>query len=170
MGFLRVILYLLVVAIVMAAGASALARLSDGPIAMFAGGPLVNGPWINEPVRDWSFAADVEEVEFQLLEPARSRTTWIVVHRGQAYIPCGFVNFSLWKKWPHEALEDGRGVVRIDGKRYPVQVNRIRNPQLKTVLIEKMAAKYPVPPFEQNEESTENVWIFRLDHRENDAL
>jgi hypothetical protein len=30
----------------------------------------------------------------------RSRITWIVVHEGQPYIPCGTPGFSLWKQWP----------------------------------------------------------------------
>ena len=82
------------------------ARFADGPIAIVAGGPFTSGELQSGPEPDWSFVRDVREVEFQLLEPARSRTTWILVHEGKAYIPSGYMTTwwgKLWKQWPHEA-------------------------------------------------------------------
>ena len=64
---------------------SIVARFSDGPIAAFAGGPLVAGELVTEAVDNWTFVEDVETVEFQLEHPARSRTVWIIVHEGQLY-------------------------------------------------------------------------------------
>jgi hypothetical protein len=79
------------------------ARFSDGPIAIIAGGPFTSGELASGPEPDWSFVHDVGEVEFQLLDPPRSRTTWILDHEGKAYIPCGEVTSwwgKLWKQWP----------------------------------------------------------------------
>jgi hypothetical protein len=41
----------------------------------------------------------VREVEFQLLAPARSRTTWILYHEDKAYIPCGYMTTWWGKTW-----------------------------------------------------------------------
>ena len=52
------------------------ARLSDGPIGPFPGGAF-EGPVSAEQEVDWSFAAPIPEIEFQLLELARSRVVWL---------------------------------------------------------------------------------------------
>ena len=56
------------------------ARFSDGPLAIIAGGAFTSGQLVTDPVSDWSFLHDTQEVEFQLLDPVRSRTTWIIEH------------------------------------------------------------------------------------------
>lgn len=138
------------------------ARFSDGPIAIFPGGPLRAGEWVSEPVRNWSFAADVAEIELQLVEPPRSRTVWILVHEGRAYVPCGFLDVPLWKQWPHEALADGRAVARIEGRRYPLRAVRITEPELYARLGERAAEKYGAPGGTPDPDA---VWFFRLDPR-----
>ncbi len=137
------------------------ARLSDGPIGPFAGGPLASGEWVDEAPADWSFAAPVREIELQLLAPPRSRTTWIVVAGGRAYVPCAFPDIRLWKQWPHEALRDGRAVARIEGRRYPVTLVRESDPVLREALDRRVAEKYPIIEAEDPGE----VWFFRLDFR-----
>ena len=116
-------------------------------------------------VPDWSFATDVQNIEFQLLEPPRSRTVWIVVEDGKAYIPCGIPNFRLWKQWPHEALEDGRALLRIDGKLYPRQLVKVKDMSLIASLGEKVGHKYGLSPGD-GEPDPDAVWFFRLDPRE----
>ncbi len=140
---------------------SIVARFSDGPIAAFAGGPLVAGELLTEAVDDWTFVEDVETVEFQLEHPARSRTVWIIVHEGQLYIPCGLPNFKVFKQWPHEAMQDGRSIVRIDGKRYPLQAVRMQDPDLFDIIVSKIAKKYTSP----GEAGPDDLWIFRMDPR-----
>lgn len=140
---------------------SIVARFSDGPIAAFAGGPLVAGELVTEAVNDWTFVEDVETVEFQLEHPARSRTVWIIVHEGQLYIPCGLPNFKAFKQWPHEAMQDGRSIVRIDGKRYPLQAVRMQDPDLFDIIVSKIAKKYTSP----GEAGPDDLWIFRMDPR-----
>lgn len=135
-----------------------LARFSDGPIGPFPGGPLVAGRLVVDPVGDWAFVEGVPEIELQLLDPPRSRTTWILVHEGSAYIPCGFPDFRLWKQWPHEARVDGRAMVRIEGKRYRVDLARIEDSALERALAEELEAKYPAAGDYSGE-----IWFFRLD-------
>jgi hypothetical protein len=141
-------------------------RFSDGPVGFFSGGPLEGGELVATPVGDWSFAADVQTIELQLLEPPRSRTVWILVEDGLAYIACGVPNFRLWKQWPHEALKDGRAVVRIDGKRYPLELSKIEEPALRASLLEKATQKYGLPSGgEETAADPDAVWFFRLDWR-----
>ena len=81
------------------------ARFHDGPIAIVAGGPFNSGEFYSGPEPDWSPMRTRQEVEFQLLEPARSRVTWIAEHGGKPYIVSGYMNTSfgkIWKQWPHE--------------------------------------------------------------------
>ena len=44
-------------------------RFSDGPSALFSGGPLVAGELVTGPEPDWSFVGDVFTIELQLLDP-----------------------------------------------------------------------------------------------------
>ena len=67
------------------------ARFADGPLEIIAGGPFRSGQMVTEPPPDWSFLHDTEEIEFQLLDPPRSRTTWIVEHGGKAYVPSSYM-------------------------------------------------------------------------------
>ncbi len=109
-----------------------------------------------DPDVDWSFASG-QEIELQLVEPLGSRTTGVMVHKGQLYVPCdlGFMwrRFSgptrwmlhlIWvfKRWHEDALRDGRVVLRIDGKRYERQAVRVTDPDLLAALrlqLEEMA-------------------------------
>ena len=89
---------------------------------------------------------------------------WVVVEDGTAYIPCGIPNFRLWKQWPHEALEDGRALLRIDGKIYPRKLVKIDDTTLIVSLLEKVGGKYGLSPGAE-EPDPDGVWFFRLDPR-----
>ena len=138
-------------------------RFMDGPVGALAGGAFGSGELVNEPIDDWDFIEDVELVELQLLNPARSRTTWILEEDERAYIPCGLPGFRLWKQWPHEAMDDGRALLRSNGKLYPVQLVRVdaaAEPELIGELEEELDEKYGIRPGSGYE-----VWYFRLDSR-----
>jgi len=140
------------------------ARYSDGPLGIIAGGPLVAGEIVNGSEPDWRFAHDIDTVEFQLLSPARSRTTWILEVDGKIYIPCGYMDSTvgrLWKHWPIEAERDGRAILRIDGKLYPRQMVRIQGGDLVAPLTQELARKYSVPAAAAAVESG-NLWLFEL--------
>src|SRR5262245_9543855 len=67
------------------------ARWSDGPIGPFCGGPFRSGqPFAGIEV-DWQALARNPQVELQLVNPPRSRTTHFVVLDNQAYVPSGIV-------------------------------------------------------------------------------
>jgi len=147
------------------------ARFSDGPLAIIAGGPFTSGQRITDPVLDWSFVHDTQEVEFQLLEPARSRTTWIIEHDGKAYIPSGYMTTwwgKLWKKWPHEAEKDGRILLRVDGKLYERRLVRIDSGPLLAPLAAELGRKYAGGTTEIPVEAVTSgyLWLFELTPRE----
>lgn len=164
--FVRVALGAVGVLVVGLVGLSIAARFADGPIAMFAGGPFTNGELIGGSEPDWSFVHDVQEVEFQLLDPPRSRTTWILEHEGRIYIPSGYMNTTwgkLWKQWPIEAMKDGRTILRVDGKLYERELVRIEAGPLVSPLVAELGRKY-VGGSEIDPEhvATGNLWLFEL--------
>ena len=121
------------------------ARFADGPIVIIAGGPFTSGELVTGPEPDWSFVRDVQEVEFQLLEPARSRTTWILDHDGKAYIPSGYMTTwwgRIWKRWPHEAEKDPRILLRIGDELYERELVRVEDGPVVAPLLEELSRKY----------------------------
>jgi hypothetical protein len=129
---------------------------------MVPGGALRSGELVADSEVDWTFAAEESVVELQLVDPVRSRTVWFVVHERQAYVPCS-LDFPPFKSWHREALEDGRAVVRAQGKRYERQLVRLTDEALIAELASRVSTKYqlegggPVDP--------ERLWFFRLDPR-----
>lgn len=131
------------------------ARYADGPLGPLPGGPLTSGPYVTTPVADWGFAADVEEIELQLDAQTKSRTTWILVHDGKAYIPAA-AGFPPGKTWHRAALEDGRAVLRIDGRRYPVRLTRVEDTAVQAAVRKVAEAKYPSRPAGE-------IWLFAVE-------
>lgn len=157
-------------AIVVAAAALLIgARFHDGPLAIVAGGAFTSGERYEGPEPDWSFVRDLDTVEIQSLEPARSRTTWVVEHEGRVFIPCGYMSSwwgRVWKKWPLEAERDGRVILRIDGKLYERSLVRRRDGAALTPVLDKLAAKYlgatgPVAGAAEQVNSG-SLWIFEV--------
>lgn len=138
------------------------ARLHDGPLGPIPGGPLASGVEVAEPVADWSFVTDVGEVELQLVSQDRSRITWILFHEGQAYVPCS-LGFPPGKSWYKQAAVDGRAVLRILGRRYPVTLTKVDDAtadQLTPAIRAEVERKYGrTPP------SNAGVWLFRVESR-----
>ena len=138
------------------------ARFRDGPLGPIPGGALEAGPEVTEPVGDWSFAKDVGEIELQLASQTTSRTTWVLVHEGQAYVPCS-LGFPPGKSWYKQAVVDGRATLRIEGKRYPVTLTKLDDAavqQLEATVRSEVTRKYgQMPP------SDAGVWLFRVASR-----
>ncbi len=135
------------------------ARFHDGPVGLFPGGPLEAGPLEAGPVTDWSFAQAENTIELQLLSQQRSRTTWILVHDGAAFIPCA-IGFPPGKTWHQYAAQDGRAVLRIEGRRYPVTLQRVEDPETSAALAAVVKEKYGRSP-----RSDSGVWYFRVTPR-----
>ena len=159
MRVLRIIGLLLVAVVVLMVLVALGARFHDGPVGPFPGGPLQVGLLEEEPVSDWSFAADEETIEFQLLSQARSRTAWILVLDGAAFIPCN-LGFPPGKSWHERAVEDGRAVLRMQGRRYPVTLERIEDAELAAALEDVLRAKYSGGP-----PAGSGFWNFRIASR-----
>ncbi len=141
------------------------ARFSDGPIGLIAGGPFKSGEPATGPEPDWSFVRDISTIEFALVDPARSRTTWILEHDGRIFIPCGYMQSflgRLWKQWPIEAERDGRAVVRIGGKLYERQMVRIKEGPVVEPVLEELGRKYMGGPVPLAAVTSDSLWLFEL--------
>ena len=168
---LRILGGFVLLVVVLVVGLFAVARIHDGPLegglAIVAAGAFKSGDLQSDPEEpDWSFLRDYSTVEFQLLDPVRSRTTWIMEHEGRIFIPSGYMNSiggKIWKHWPKEAEEDGRALLRGDGKLYERQLVRIREGDVVPAILAELGRKY-VPggdiPVEQV--TSGNLWLFEL--------
>ncbi len=140
-------------------------RFADGPWGMVAGGPFKTGEPYRGPEPDWSFVEDIDTIELQSVEPARSRTTWVVHHGGRAFIPCGYMDSAwgrIWKQWPIEADRDGRAIVRIDGTLYDRYLVRIRDSESMRPIVKELARKYFGQAASDTAGQPEGLWIFEL--------
>jgi hypothetical protein len=154
---IRLVLGLAVLIVVVFFGA----RFLDGPLGPIPGGALVGGALVSQPVTDWSFAKDVPEIALQLASQSQSRTTWILVSDGRAYIPAS-TEYPPGKTWHRKALEDGRATLRIDGKRYPVTLAKVEDPALVTAVRDVASRKYPNRP-------PGDAWLFQVTSRSSAA-
>jgi len=147
---LRILGGFVLLVVVLVVGLFAVARIHDGPLegglAIVAAGAFKSGDLQSDPEEpDWSFLRDYSTVEFQLLDPVRSRTTWIMEHEGRIFIPSGYMNSiggKIWKHWPKEAEEDGRALLRVDGKLYERQLVRIREGDVVPAILAELGRKY----------------------------
>ena len=159
---MRVLRVIGIVVIVLVAGVGLLfaaARLGDGPLGPLPGGPLEAGELVSEPVGDWSFAAEIPEIELQLAGDSSSRTTWILVHDGRAYVPCS-LGFPPGKNWYTRAEQNGDALIRVAGRRYPVRLVRVTDESVRAAVREVARAKYPGGPPGESE-----VWLFEVSAR-----
>ncbi len=168
---LRILGGFVLLVVVLVFGLFAVARFHDGPLggglAIVAAGAFKSGELQTAPEEpDWAFLRDYSTVEFQLLDPARSRTTWIMEHEGRIFIPSGYMNSiggKIWKHWPKEAEEDGRAILRVDGKLYERQLVRVREGDIVTAILAELARKYvggtEIPVAEV---TSGNIWLFEL--------
>lgn len=145
---LKVIIYfifLLIAAVGIIWGAS---RLNDGPlIGPIAGGPLKSGEIVETSVEDWSFAADIQEIQMQLTSQNSSRTVWIMVHKKNAFLGTSRPPDGGWHKG---ALQDGTAILRIEGKRYPVTLSRVTDEARASEVDQALFEKYESRPGGEN--------------------
>ncbi len=155
----------------------AVARFSDGPtgpwpIEMVTAGPFKTGELqVGGDEPDWSFLKDYPIVQFQLLDPPRSRTTFIMETEGRIFIPSGYMNSTvgkIWKHWPMEAEDDGRALLRVDGKLYERTMVRIEEGEILNGVLGELSRKYAGGfPVSQENIDSGDLWIFELEPRKN---
>ena len=153
------------------------ARFSDGPIGpwpieMVTAGPFKTGELqVDGDEPDWSFLKDYPIVQFQLLDPPRSRTTFIMETEGRIFIPSGYMNSTMgkiWKHWPMEAEKDGRAILRVDGKLYERKMVRIEEGEILNGVLGELSRKYAGGfPVSQEKIDSGDLWIFELEPRKN---
>ena len=71
----------------------------------------------------------------------------------------------LWKQWPHQARADGRGLLRVGGKRYPVRLVRVDDPGERDRVVRALIEKYDLGA----DPGPEDLWIFRVEPRRAEA-
>lgn len=140
---------------------------ADGPWGVVPGGAFSESA--KPTPQDWSFTKNLDTVEFQLIDPVSSRTSWIMEHDNRAFIPSGYMNSTvgkLWKHWPMHAEKNGTALLRIDGEVYTVTLQRTKNPELLRPVMSELARKYisVEPPLDSmlDEVSSNNLWVFEL--------
>jgi hypothetical protein len=118
----RIAILLGVLAVGLAAGAFTLSR-ADGPVFVFAGGPLVAGELVKLADMDWQTLDTLHEFELEIVGAESSRTLWFSVTEGAVYVGCDLdcIGGRL-TRWPQQIERDARVVVRIDGKRVEGQL------------------------------------------------
>ncbi len=101
-----------------AVGGSLLLSRADGPLWVFAGGPLRSGELVELSELDWERLDAASEFELEIVGLESSRTLWFSVHEGAVYVACDLdcIDGRL-TRWPQAIERDGRVVVRIAGKR-----------------------------------------------------
>lgn len=162
---LRILGGIVLALVVLIAGTLIGARFADGPWAMVAGGPFKSGERHMGAEPDWSFVRDIQEIELQTVEPARSRTTWVVYHGGRAFIPCGSMDSVLgriWKQWPIEAERDGRAILRIDGTLYDRYLVRVTDDGTLLPVVAELLRKYAGQAGAELTAVPEGLWVFEL--------
>ena len=172
MGFIKSFFAVVIKLIILVALCTALflygMKFADGPWEVVQGGPFTTGELVNE-APNWSFVKDKDTVEFQLLEPVSSRTTWIMEHDDRIFIPSGYMltNYGkIWKQWPIHAEKDGRAILRVDGKLYERNLVRIKNDPILPSVLAELSRKYAAGAVMSADDVTSgSLWIFELVER-----
>jgi hypothetical protein len=107
-------------------GASLLLSRADGPMFVFAGGPLVSGEQVEFADLDWEALDALHELELEIVGDASSLILWFSVHNGFPYVACDLDCIDgLLTRWPQQIERDNRVVIRIDSKRIEGQLTHI---------------------------------------------
>ena len=128
-------------------------RFFDGPIGPLPGGALRSGEVVTAGVEDWSFVADVELIELQLVAENQSRTVGIVFDDGAAYVSSTPATY-----WQRKVETSADAWLRIEGRRYPIVLSRVHEPARNAAIRTVATAKYA-------EAITPDFFFFRVESR-----
>ncbi len=165
MSFFKCLMSIIVILIIAFSAFLFFMRFHDGPIEIFSGGPFKTGDMVTGVEPDWSAHTDRATLQLQSLEPARSRTLWLVVVDGRLFVPSAYMKTGfgkIWKQWPHHAVKDGRALIRLDDKIYPRTMVRLANDDvLVPKIVEAIRNKYPGEMTVEDVQAN-NTWLFEL--------
>ena len=156
-------------------------RFGDGSSIFFSGGPLVAGELVTGPEPDWSSTQNRMLIELQLLNPPRSRRLAAVAYDGKLYTNShymGGIKQLLWKRWPGQAEQDGRAVIRLcrpglgllapdckQGPRYERELVRIELSPGTADIVKGVTAGFdggPRASFTPEQVEAGELWLFEL--------
>ena len=93
-------------------------RQADGPIFIFAGGPLQSGQPVELDQIEWASVDALHEIEMELVGSGNSLTLWFSVSDGVPYVACDLDCVGgVLKRWPQQVEQDDRVVIRIAGQK-----------------------------------------------------
>ena len=135
----------------------------DGPVGPLPGGRL-RGADAACP-DDWYAYASEREVELEVSPDApRSVRIWNVVHAGRLFVPGDFL--TPIKRWPQQVVADSRIRIRIAGKLFRCDAQRVADVELVDSLRREAAHKYALEP--DGWAARSEVWWFELARRSSD--
>jgi len=104
-------------------------------------GCRLEGPDVSEPITDWSFASDVEEIALETTSRwgHHSVHVWCVVVRGRLYIA---TDTRKKKRWVLNLDQNPDARVDISGQVYPVRAESLTEPAGRTAVMATYAQKY----------------------------
>ena len=90
---------------------------SDGPLFIFAGGPLRSGEPVELTSLNWTSLNALHELEMEIVGEQSSLTLWFSVHDGAAYVACDLDCVGgVLTRWPQQIDQDNRVVIRINDR------------------------------------------------------
>ncbi len=114
---MRVLVVVGVLVLAVAGGTAWISR-ADGPVFIFAGGPLRSGELVELASLDWNALDHESELEMEIVGEATSRTLWFSVYQDVPYVACDLdCTDGELSRWPQQIERDDRIVLRIAGKR-----------------------------------------------------
>ncbi len=139
--------------------ALAVAAVLVSPMSPIPGGALT-GEVVEEPVNDWSFAANelVGRLETQVPKP-RSVAVTCIVANGQLYVGCSSCSGRYWSQ---QLIAEPKVRYRVLGKIYNVTATRVTDPVEIAQVWRVRAARYVTANPEQ---IVDGFWFFRLESR-----
>jgi len=131
-----------------------------GPIGPIPGGRL-SGELVTEPVTDWSFSDEFDNVHVETgVEDPYSVTLWCATNEGQLYIVAAGGRESTWAT---NLLDDPRARVRIDGRLYERKAVHVTDTAETDAVVRMFLAKYDFDM--PSEEERARGILFRMDAR-----
>jgi len=140
-----------------------LSLLGNGPCGPLPGGRL-DGEVVDQAVHDWSFVDDYRHCQLEVRpEKPHSVTTYCFAAGDVLYVPA---IMGDGKQWTKMAVAEPRARIRIGGRIYPVQLERVLDPAELRAAAEagyrrQNDGEDPPPDFEQKADR----WYFRVTSR-----